>query len=225
MKKRILVLGAVLVMGVTGCGSKKVVETEMSKETVQQSSSVEKTTETETTETATTVEELQKRENTNFRNAYWGDDIETVKKFEDAKPESGEDNALLYSTKVSNRDAYAIYYFDDNGKLYQGMYVINEEYSNAGQYIPQYNSLRDSLKEKYGEADEDTIIPLERQNLIDIAGDASALQYGYVVYRATWNDYNGTKIMIGMQSQNFKVGTVIMYTDVNYKEDVNNSGL
>ncbi|EXG87783.1 hypothetical protein K413DRAFT_4683 [Clostridium sp. ASBs410] len=221
MKKQILVLGAVLIMGVTGCGSQKASETETSKETVQQSSSVE-----ETTSEVTTAEEYVKRENTNFRNAYWGDDIETVKKYEEEKLEgNGTEKGLLYSTKVGNYSANAMYFFDNDGKLYQGMYGINEEFTNAGQYIPLFQSLRDSLKEKYGEPDEDTILRLANQSQIDFAGDAKALEYGYVVYRATWNNYNGTEIMIGMQAQNYKVQIVIGYTDVNYKEDVNNSGL
>ncbi|MEY8352405.1 hypothetical protein AALB39_03515, partial [Lachnospiraceae bacterium 54-53] len=52
-----------------------------------------------------------------------------------------------------------------------------------------------------------------------------ALEYGYVTYRATWNDYNGTNIMIGMLAQNYEVKIVVTYTDINYKEDVNDSGL
>lgn len=220
MKKKILVLGVILAIGVSGCGSKKVAETDMSKETVQEVSLsiAETTTEAETTAEA-------KREDTNFRNACWGDDIETVKKYETEKLEGDEDNALLYSAKVSNYDSHVMYYFDNSGKLYQGIYGFKDKYTNAGQYIPQYQSLRDSLKEKYGEPNEDTIIPLTNQSLIDTAGDAHALEYGYVVYRATWNDYNGSKITIGMQAQNYEVQIVIIYTDVNYKEDVNNSGL
>lgn len=219
MKKQMLVLCAVLALGVTGCGAKQTTETEAVKVT-EQSSSVE-----QTKEEVTTAEELVKRENTNFRNACWGDDIETVKKYEDAKSEGEEDNALLYSSKVSNYDAYVLYYFDDNGKLYQGMYGFTDEYTNPGQYIPQYQSIRDSLKEKYGAPDEDAIIPLQKQSQIDYSGEANSLQFGYVVYRATWNNYNGTKIMIGMQAQNSEIKIVVMYTDVNYKEDINNSGL
>ncbi|MDR1772485.1 MAG: hypothetical protein LBS02_17900 [Hungatella sp.] len=220
MKKQILVLCVVLVMGVTGCGSQKAAETEISKETTQQSSSVE-----ETTEEVTIAEELVKRENTNFRNACWGDDVETVKKYEEEKLEAEEDSTLTYSTKVSGYDMYAIYCFDNNGKLYKGMYGFKNKYSNAGQYIPQYQALRDSLKEKYGEPGEDDIIPLQKQSQIDYSGEANALKFGYVAYRATWNDYNGTKITIGMMAQDYEIGIFIEYIDVNYKEDVNNSGL
>lgn len=177
-------------------------------------------------ETITVPETIAEKENTDFRNVCWGDSLETVKKYETSKTllSSGNNaDSLIYEDTLLGYSTYIIYSFE-NDKLYEASYGLKEEYTNSGQYIPQYQAIKNSLKEIYGKPIEDVIIPLEKQSLIDIAGDSTALRYGYVVYRAKW-ETETTNIMIGMQAQNYEVGTVIQYLDKNYKEDLNNSGL
>lgn len=225
MRKKLLMLMVICCIGLVGCGNKEV-------ETIK-----EESTKTNETEVISTVEEeteiiieeessesIKPRENTTFRNSCWGDDIETVKKYEDAEsPEQDEDGNLLYEGEILTYKSYIIYFFEDN-KLVNGMYGLNEEYTSGGQYISQYEALKNGLKEIYGEPIEDVIIPMEKQSLIDIAGSSTALENGYVVYRSTW-ETETSKIVCGMQAQNFEIGTIIQYTDKNYKEDLSNSGL
>lgn len=104
------------------------------------------------------------------------------------------------------------------------MYYLNEEYTNPGQYIPVYNSLKESLTKRYKEPTEDVIIPLASQSLIELAGEGQALEYGYVLYRARW-ETETTNITLGMVAQNYEVGLVISYKDKNYEPDINDSGL
>ena len=167
--------------------------------------------------------EPAKRDDADFRNAKWGDSIETVLEYETEIELNEIDGTLIGSAVVNNFDAYAIYFFDNN-ECYQGAYSFNLEYTNAGQYIPTYNSLKESLTKKYGEPSEDVIIPLERESLIDMAGEAKALEYGYEVYRARW-ETSTTDIMLGMGAENFEVSLIIQYIDKAYEPDINDSGL
>ncbi|WP_313180659.1 hypothetical protein [Lacrimispora sp.] len=221
MKKQILILCVVLVIGVTGCGSKKVAETELSKETVQQSSSIE-----ETTEAATTAEELVKRENTNFRNTCWGDDIETVKKYEtDISWTAEADNAIIgqSKSKVLNMNADIGFTFGD-GKLYQGAIMFNDEHTNENLYIDDFNTIKNALKEKYGEPTEDKQVWKSDLYKGDVGRYGKAISYGHLQYLTIWENED-TRIVLGLIGDNYKINLGIVYGDVNHKEEVNNSGL
>ncbi|MBC5732089.1 hypothetical protein [Pseudoflavonifractor hominis] len=164
-----------------------------------------------------------KREDADFRNAKWGENRDTVKKYETEITLIESDEKLAGETVVGGYDSYAAYLFDDD-KLYEGFYTFPLKFSNAGQYIPVYNDLKEMLTKKYGEPYEDEIIPLTEQSLIDSAGPADALHFGYVVYRAQW-ETKTTDIMIGMMAENFDESLLISYTDKNYEEDINDTGL
>lgn len=164
-----------------------------------------------------------KRDDTDFRNAKWGEDEETVKKYEAEITLTEGENQLLGETSIGGYDSYVGFLFDNNA-LYQGIYAFALDYSNAGQYIPTYDNLKNMLTQKYGNPYEDEIIPLAKQNQIDYAGPASALEYGYVVYRSQW-ETDTTNIMIGMSAENYDVKLLISYTDKNYEPDINDSGL
>lgn len=164
-----------------------------------------------------------KREDADFRNAKWGEDEETVKKYEIEIALTEGENQLLGEANVGGYDSYVGFLFDNNA-LYQGIYAFVLNYSNAGQYIPVYDALKNMLTQKYGNPYEDEIIPLAKQKQIDYAGPASALEYGYVVYRSQW-ETDTTNIMLGMSAENYEVKLLISYTDKNYEPDVNDSGL
>lgn len=166
---------------------------------------------------------VPQREDADFRNAKWGDDKETVIEYEADVDLIDMEDELIGEATVSGYDAYAIYSFNDD-MLYQGAYMLNCQYTNPGQYIPAYDSLKENLTKKYGEPTEDVIIPLASQSLIELAGEGQALEYGYVMYRARW-ETETTNILLGMTAQNFEVGLVITYEDKNYEPDINDSGL
>lgn len=166
---------------------------------------------------------IEQRSDADFRNAKWGEDIETVKKYELDITLLDDEDQLSGKVNVGGYDSYVGFLFDDN-KLYEGIYAFPLDYSNAGQYIPAYNDLKSMLTQKYGEPYEDQIIPLTKQSQIDYAGPASSLEYGYVVYRSQW-ETDTTNILLGMSAENYEVKLLILYADKNYEADINDSGL
>lgn len=171
--------------------------------------------------------EIVENPNADFRNACWGDSMETVIANEKIDLESSEledgRTGLLGETSVGGHSAYAIYYFDDD-KLCQGIYGFTEEYSNGMYYINNYNALKDTLKSKYGEPVSDETIKMEKDSLIEAAGEAKALEYGYVLYRVIW-ETDDTQIMMALMSQNYDIKWFIQYTDMNYEAEPNTAGL
>lgn len=223
--KRNICIGITLCWILTGCGNAQVVSTTAAQGEISTDIATEQGTTVEETATEEETTEEVERTNCDFRNAKWGDDKETVKKYEKEPLAYEEENVLGYETSVSGNNTYCLYWFDKNGKLYQSGYsLIMPEGVGEGQYISTYNALKDDLTEIYGDPWEDEIIPLVDQKQIDYSGEASSLRYGYVTYRTQWKT-STTDIMLGMQSQDYKVQTLISYTDINYEEDLSDSGL
>ena len=166
--------------------------------------------------------------NGDFRIGFWGDDIETINRYETAKFEgiSEEDDGttmMMYSGTVSGRNnTYITYLFDSTGKLYQCFYGFNDTYSGAELYIAAYKSLKESLTEKYGRPVSD-----ERKNLSSLARYADediALQLGYSAYRAVWKTET-TEITLIMYNLGDGIETTLAYTDPNHEEIKDTSGL
>lgn len=159
------------------------------------------------------------RDNPDFRNTCWGDDIETVKQYESSKLVDSDDDSLTYETTVNGYNVYLLYFFDDN-KLFRTGYVLEDNYS-AGQYISIMESFRDDIEEKYGLPLEDSgMIKFEKDSLIEMAGEARALELGYIGYAYEWNT-DSTKILLGCTSSNYEVQFTLGYQDMNYHETSN----
>lgn len=161
-----------------------------------------------------------------FRNAKWGDSIEDVKRYEELEiVEEGETilgTGLMVNTNVAGYNANALFVFEDD-KLYTGAYDFKLQYINAGQYIPVYKNLKKGLSEKYGQPFNDVIQPLTDESLIEYAGEARSLEYGYVHYMTTWKT-DTTNIGMSMVANGIKINLMILYVD-NTHETTNTNGL
>ena len=165
--------------------------------------------------------------NGDFRIGFWGDDMETINKYETAKfegiaDEDDDTTMMMYSGTVSGKDAYISYIFDPAGKLYQCFYGINDTYNNAALYITAYNTLKENLTEKYGKPASDEVKNLS--SLAKYTDDSTALELGYSAYRAIWKTET-TEISMIMYNFGDGIQTTIAYTDPNHEEVKNTSGL
>ena len=220
-KKMAIMVFIVLAIFLAACGEKQGIiknEPEDTKENIS-----EKQQEKEEAKTEKTSEAVTQRKNTDFRDIIWGDDIDTLIQYEGDDYDLS-DNIYTYERKVAGYDAYTFFTVGDDEKIHSAGYSFMNTYTVGSQYISQYNILKKSLTEKYGEPYEDEIIPLETQSLIDTAGESKALEYGYVVYRSRWKT-NTSEIMLGMMSENYNIGLIIQYNDINYEFKANTDGL
>lgn len=161
----------------------------------------------------TQEENIVERENCDFRNSYWGDSHKDVITYEGSDFISSETGVLTYERTVSGYDVYATFLFNQNS-LYYCLYKFMEKHTFGSQYIIQFNNIKDTLLLKYGEPYEDSIIPIEKDSQISMAGESKALEYGYVCYRTQW-EVNGTNICLIMVALNDNIEILITYTDNN----------
>lgn len=162
-------------------------------------------------------------ENFDFRYGVWGESVEQIKRREDAEFIGENEGNLAYEGSLSGCECGIIYVFSDN-KLVEGGYTISDVYTNPGQYISTYESIKQQLYEKYGDAVTDETIKMQTDSLIEAAGPASALKYGYVAYKACWETEN-TVITIAMMAENYDVFVVLQYKDKNFIADDGFTGL
>lgn len=158
----------------------------------------------------------------NFRVGFWGDDAETIKKYETAEICGEDEGGLIYSSDVAGQSAYAFYFFDEVGALYRGGYQFTDTYTQGAIYISHYNILKESLISKYGEPEFDEVTKLSR--LADYADEGGALTLGYTAYMTKWTVDN-TEILLAMMNQTGDIGIMIYYTDINHEEIHNTEGL
>lgn len=159
-----------------------------------------------------------------FRSGNWGDSKEEVGKYEKGTLVDDSDGEVIYRCTVAGLDMAAVYCYDNEGKLYSGRYVSQEEHSNPQQHIADYNKLKDSLSSVYGTPDTDEVIPTNSAYESTNLDDGTALTYGWLGYQATWHTDN-TDILMVMYGDNFNVVLGIKYTDRNHEEVYDNSGL
>lgn len=221
----LLIAGAALLLCACGSAGSTSEADSVEPESAVASSSQEATA--ANSESAASAPKSTQNPNSDFRNACWGDSMETVKTSEDAEfvelEADGSKTTLAMEAKLSGYGAYAFYTFD-NDKLCEGSYSFTDDFSNAAFYINGYEQIKELLTVKYGEPESDDIKKLEKDSLIEMAGDAKALEYGYVVYTTVW-ETDTTEITMAMLAQNFDISWVIRYSDINYTAEPNTSGL
>ena len=159
-----------------------------------------------------------------FRIGFWGDDMETVYKYETSKFEavSDDNKTIMYSGTVAGYKAYILYEFDEDGKLYRGLYQFTDSYNEGSMYIANFDSLKESLTDKYGTPSMDKKKKLS--SLADYTDDGTALQLGYTMYSAKWTT-ESTEITLGMLSVNYEVSIMMEYKDSTHAPVKDSSGL
>lgn len=157
-----------------------------------------------------------------FRVGFWGDHAEMIKQYETADFVGEVEGCLIYTGDVAGYAADILYYFDEAGVLYQGIYGLTETYQQGASYINRYTILKDSLTSKYGEPKSDEIITLS--HLAEYTDAGTALDLGYTAYRTKWTT-DDTEIMMALMNETGDITFVIVYSDINHEEVHNAEGL
>lgn len=167
------------------------------------------------------------RSKADFRNACWGDDMQTVKNYEelDENDSQSETGWLLYNNgKIYGHNAYVGYAFNEKGKLYLGLYSLSDSHTDYNEYITEFNDLKKALTKKYGKPDfyKKNIVEPELYPYANTDGDA--LNLGYLQYWATWN-LDGTTLDLYTDSDNFDISVCVRYKSTKVSDTEDSSGL
>lgn len=229
-RKLIAIVLSCVMLSMVGCGSSTTsTATDVSTDVklADEASTTVSTKESESTTEAESSTEPKQRENADFKNACWGDDMETVKKNETLKDSQIEnaDNCdyLCYATTLNGSNVTLAYKFVDS-KLVSAVYLLNEDLSTGGQYLDILNDWKDSLVKKYGEPNSTNdngvcgkaySVSEDQANSVD---EGTALQFGYTAYLYVWK-MDKTQMYLQAASNNYDIGVSISYVDINYDEN------
>lgn len=165
--------------------------------------------------TISTIVVVENRKNLTFRNTKWGDSKDTVKRYETAEyvGNAGDDNYLLYSTKLNSKEVNLIYTFQ-NDKLVQGAYMLSND-EETYYKIQYYDDIKEILTKKYGKPSRDKINIIN--SLAEYASDdAMAIDLGYLSYTALWNTKD-SDICIGLTKRDDEVMFLLNYCKKGYE--------
>ena len=162
---------------------------------------------------------VEDRRNCDIRNANFGENKETVKRYESLECVDDAGDALTYVTELSGEDAYLLYIFNDLDELYLVGYKIFENHTDYNLYISKYNEIKENVTKKYGSPDADN------KNKGTLYGycstEAQALQLGEVNYYSVWNQERYT-IELMLYQDNYEIVFLLRYTsnEINVSEDL-----
>lgn len=198
MKRKIIILGMLTTILISGCSSTTVNENTNSK--------------------AETVE------NPDFRNCKWGMSKDEVKKYEsDIEIVDESEDEIKAKVEIDNTDFLAAYYFNDD-KLEQVTMVSMEEHSNENLYIDDYEDFQELITEKYGEPETDENIWSDDLYKDDTDDWGFAISLGDLIMVSRWYT-DTTEVGLTLTGDNYEIAFGIIYRNINYEEEIDTSGI
>lgn len=171
-----------------------------------------------------TVSPIEQRADADFRNAKWGDDLETVKKYSLESSWIDEtENIIVSEASVLSKDAQIGYTFDNN-ILYQGVILFCIDHANTNLYIDDFNQIKTSLTEKYGTPKMDKEVWKDDLYKGDTDDYGIAIACGHLQYINIWETEN-TEIILALLGDNYEISLGITYTDSNHVDQVDTTGI
>ncbi len=177
----------------------------------------------EPTSTDEATSKIEVPDNPSFRNTVWGMTKDEVKQLETLETIFSEDehSIFYYPTEIVNMDAIPCYAFDDEGKLYRGVYLFDVEHSNENLYIDDFDNVVEALTSKYGAPDSN------KKNWKDDLYEDDPDDWGFAVsigdlsFEASWKTDN-TLIWVTLNGDNYDLHVALYYDSLTY-ERVDNS--
>lgn len=142
-----------------------------------------------------------------FRTANWGDSKALVKQKEKKKLLIERENDIMYEDSMLGFSTYVVYYFNQDGKLYQGLYSFDVSHISPDLYFDDYDKIKQNIAKKYG-------IGTDKDSWKDDLfkdSPGTALTMGYYRKACTWTTEKST-LILGLSGDNLKVGLMLIYT-------------
>jgi hypothetical protein len=153
--------------------------------------------------------------NTNFRQASWGMSMGQIIKAEGKQPvdkqksnSSGLD-IISYKGQAGNLECLYAYYFAED-KLVQGRYIFITDHSNNNLYIEDFNTVKNSLTEKYGKPSADQTIWNNDLYKSDRGEWGMAVSIGHLIFQTKWT-LDDTEIILQLRGDNYHITHTVQY--------------
>ncbi len=149
------------------------------------------------------------------RKVVWGMTVSEVRKSEALEVLDAESNLLSYKTQIAGFEAFLLYDFLSN-ELCSVRYMFLHEHSDDGDFINDFDTLKDNLIKKYGKPSQD-----DRYFTDDLYEDTfgewgMSLSRGKLSFFTKWN-INNTEILLALYGDNYEISFNLSYTGLEYK--------
>lgn len=135
------------------------------------------------------------------------------------------EDIIYCSTRILGFDSNLYYAFDQNDKLGEILFSIDETHSNDNFYIDDYYDIQKELIQKFGEPVNDEIIWYNDLFKDDYSNWGLAVSAGHLKYVSAW-EFDDMTIVLILNGDNYEINLFAGYTSNIYIVDSgNNSGL
>ena len=148
-------------------------------------------------------------DNTHFRNAKWGMSMREVKITEESEPVYENSEIIVYEDYLIQLPVEAVYFFVDN-KLTRAKYMFNQKHTNENDFISDYKSLNNALRNKYGKPDEEDHFWSDDLYKDTPSDWGFAVSLGHHSYFTEW-DTKDTEILSALHGDNYEINMVVEY--------------
>lgn len=160
---------------------------------------------------------VEDRSDCDIRKANFGENKETVRRYETSELLYEGDNFLMYQSSLAtlnNMKADLVYIFNSKNELVTVGYSMNDSLVNHELYVTQYDELVDTLDRKYGAAD-------DRKKYDNSGGlsEGTALWLGYYARQDEWYLDNMTVRTLLQSTESNKITFNCVYYSTIYKKD------
>lgn len=167
--------------------------------------------------------------NAYFRSTTWGMTKAEVAKSEPnvLTPSQYPNYAFVNNVKVAGtHKANALYGFNTQGQLFQGMYTFLATHTNKNDYIEDYKSIKDILTKKYGKPYSDETTWKNDQYKDDPQNYGRAVSKGHLIYHCGFSA-GDTEITLGLDGDNYEISHVLLYSCYRLEDEtsIDDSGL
>ena len=155
-------------------------------------------------------------DNTHFRNAKWGMSMQEVKITEESEPVYENNEIIVYEDSLIQLPVEAVYLFVDN-KLTRAKYMFNQKHTNENDFISDYKSLNNALRNKYGKPKEEDHFWSDDLYKDTPTDWGFALSLGHHSYFTEW-DTKDTEILSALHGDNYEISMVVEYYSKELKD-------
>ena len=150
-----------------------------------------------------------------FRQGYWGDSMEEIKKKEGKANESNIEELYSFTTYVNGMECIATYRFTNN-MLTSGKYIFL--YVNSDNCVRNYKQLSDLLTAKYGAPTNDDKTSTAEEYEKNLLSEGDLISAGKLRFETTW-DTPTTFLGIILYGEQFFPMLVIEYYSNLHQEE------
>jgi hypothetical protein len=151
-----------------------------------------------------------------FRNAHWGMSIQEVKNVETQEPIYENNEMIVYEDYLIQLPVEVIYLFVDN-KLTRAKYSFIQSHTNENDFISDYKSLNNALKNKYGKPNQEDHFWSDDLYKDSPSDWGFAVSLGHHSYFTEW-DTSDTEILSALYGDNYKITMVVEYYSKELKD-------